>query len=182
MNLQEALAEIESPEFDTNVNVVSGSRAFFRAVAKEPSVIEASRLILESGDVREVMLGRIIELSAANIDMSYENPHDTPLAVLLWLTYYSAPELCKVAALYAANAANCWYATKLANNIIAPQSARKTRANVMVGGDVGNIGTSSSLTTIIRMMDYSKRYRFLDRAVPKFASTKIQDLSFGVSS
>ena len=182
MNWQEALAEIESAEFDINVNVVSGLKAFFRAVDKEPSVKEARRFMMESGECREEVLGRICDLATTEIDFRYENPHDTPLATLLWITYYEVPQFANLAAHYIAAAPNCWYASKLAKNIMASLATENNSVRVDIIGDPGATGTSSSAPTVITMMDFSRKYRFLNNAVLSLSSSKIQSHAFGENS
>ena len=72
MNWQEALEEIQSVEFDVNLNVVSGTNAFFQAVAQEPAVLEACRELRQSGEVREDALGRIHQLVKQETDPRFE--------------------------------------------------------------------------------------------------------------
>ena len=120
MNWQEAIEEIQSVEFDVNLNVVSGTNAFFRAVAQEPAVLEACRELLQSGEVREDALGRIYDLVKQDTDPRFENPNDTPLAILLWLTTFAAPDYTKRAAAQVDLAQRCWYAKKLAQRILNP--------------------------------------------------------------
>ena len=120
MNWQEALEEIQSVEFDVNLNVVSGTNAFFQAVAQEPAVLEECRELRQSGEVREDALGRIHELVKQETDPRFENPNDTPLAVLLWLTAFAAPDCTKRAAAQVDLAPRCWYAKKLAQRILNP--------------------------------------------------------------
>ena len=165
MTWQEALAQIESPEFDASVNVVSGMKAFLRAVDKEPSVKEARRLLMESGD-KEEALGRIFDLATTDIDPRYENPHDTPLAVLLWLTYYTAPEFANVAAHYTASAPNCWYANKLATEITTPPPVESRNFWIDVGGKDWNIAKSSATAASFNMIDTGAKFRFLPGAGP----------------
>ena len=91
MNWQEALNEIQSVEFDVNLNVVSSTDAFFEAVAREPAVLEAYDQMRNSGDLREEALGRLCDLnqslalSLAGLDRTQvlstgqtENSNDTP--------------------------------------------------------------------------------------------------------
>ena len=119
MNWQDALAHVESIEFDAKVNVVSGTKAFFRAVSNDPVVLELHRQAQDSGELREEVLGRIYDLAVQGIDRRYENPNDTPLATLLWLTCRTAPDFVQAAAHYTARAPQCWYARNLAQRIIA---------------------------------------------------------------
>ena len=120
MNWQEALEEIQSVEFDVNLNVVSGTNAFFRAVAREPIVLGIYQEMRESGELREEILGRVYDLAAQEIDLRYENPNDTPLAVYLWLTYFGAPDFAAMTAVRVDQAPQCWYARKLSRRILEP--------------------------------------------------------------
>lgn len=120
MNWQEAQQRIHSPQFDAELNVVSGTNAFFRAVRNEPAVKFSLRLMKESGDLQEQVLDRLHDLAAQDTDPSYENPYDTPLAVLLWLTHYSGYDSSILGAQYVNLAPRCWYASKLAQHIINP--------------------------------------------------------------
>ena len=128
MNWQDALAHIESIEFDAKVNVVSSEKAFFREVAQDPVALELCRQVKDSGDLQELTLDRIHDLAGREIDRRYGNPNDTPLAVLLWLTCRAAPEAGPVAAHYIARAPQCWYARKLAQRIMVPPAAAGTNA------------------------------------------------------
>ena len=106
---QESLEYLESEDFDFQVNVVSSDKQFFRAVAHNPVVLDLHQRLSKSGELREEVLDRIYDLATSEIDLRYENPNDTQLAVLLWLTYYTAPEAVKVAAHYTSKAPQCWY-------------------------------------------------------------------------
>ena len=120
MNWENVLDEIQSPKFDAALNVVSSTNGFFHEVGKHPTVREAYRQMHDSGEVREDAIGRIYDLSRREIDFRYENPHDTELAVLLWLMNYAANDNVQVAAAYVDQAPQCWYAKKLAQRILNP--------------------------------------------------------------
>lgn len=121
MNWQEALTEIESPQFAARLNIVSSAKAFFREVAQDPVVAELYRQAKDSGALQELTLDRIHDLAGQEIDRRYENPNDTPLAVLLWLTCHTAPDAGPIAAHYIARAPQCWYARKLARWLLEPR-------------------------------------------------------------
>ena len=160
MMWQKALEQIQSPEFDANVNVVSGIRSFIRAVDRDHEVRRVRQLMLESGELRENVLGYISDLALADIDIRYENPNDTPLAVLLWLTYYTAPEFSKLAAHYTAGAPNCWYAHKLARIILEPNPADTANEFVSVEPQTWNIGNSLLTASSIYMFDAGNKLRY----------------------
>ena len=120
MNWQEALSEIQSVEFDFDLNVLSGTNAFLEAVSRHPTVLEAYDLMRDTGELREEALGRLSDLVWADTDPRYENPNDTPLAVLLWLTNFAANDLAATAAGWVDQAPRCWHAKKLAQRILNP--------------------------------------------------------------
>ena len=122
MKWHEAIEEIHSVPFSVNLSMVSGTNAYFRAVSKHPVVKEAYRQITESGELREDAIGRIYALACQEVDPQFENPNDTPLAVLLWLTTFAAPDIAQVAATYVDHAPQCWYAKDLAERILNPPS------------------------------------------------------------
>lgn len=120
MSWEQALTEIESHRFDDNLSVVSGMRAFYRAAANEPACMELYSTMLVSGDAREEVLGHIVDMSQLEVDKRFENPNDTSLAILLWLTGYAAPDFVGLAADVVDRAPQCWYAKKLARRILVP--------------------------------------------------------------
>ena len=120
MNWQEALEQIQSVELDVNLNVVSSTDSFFEAVAREPAVLSAYALMRESGELREEALGKLSDLVWTETDASYENPNDTSLAVLLWLTNFAANDFATIAAGWVDQAPRCWHAKKLAQRILNP--------------------------------------------------------------
>ncbi len=135
MNWENVLDEIQSPKFDAALNVVSSTNGFFQAVEKHPTVREAFRQMLGSGEVREDAIGRIFDLASREIDLEFENPHDTALAVLLWLTTFAANNNLQVAAAYVARAPQCWYAKKLAQRILNPPQAHSTPWNFVLSDE-----------------------------------------------
>ena len=95
-------------------------RAFFAAAAKEPAALTLYGTMRTSGEAREEVVGRIHDLSQLEVDRRYENPNDTALAILLWLTNFAAPEFVQMAADLVDRAPQCWYAKKLARRILMP--------------------------------------------------------------
>ena len=129
MNWKDALNEIESVEFDIRINVVSSFRLFLNAARQEPAVIGLYQELQQSGEVAEEILGRVCELSQLSIDARYGHPADTTLAILLWMLSLRQRTYAEIAANYVESAKNCWYAWKMAKEVIAPVSVS--------GGDIG---------------------------------------------
>lgn len=136
MNWKNALAEIESLEFDVRINVVSSFRLFLNAARKEPAVIALYQELQQSGEVAEEILGRVCELSQLSIDARYGHPADTALTILLWMLSLRQRTYAEIAANYIESVENCWYAQKMAKEVLAPVS--------LLGGDIGGNETSDA--------------------------------------
>jgi hypothetical protein len=121
---------------------VSGYRAFFKAVSKEPSVRTLLKAMQTSGEAVEHVLGRIHDLSLLEIDRRYENPNDTALAILLWVTSFTSSDYAQLAADLVNRAPQCWYARKLARRILVPPPVSSGDSWVN-GPRVGPINTTS---------------------------------------
>ena len=120
VNWLEAINAIHSVEFDVTLNVVSSTDSFFEAVRRDPAVLEAYSRMLESGELREEAMGRLYDLARMETDPRFENPNDTPLAVLLWLTNFAANEFVDNAASWVDQVPRCWHAKELAQRIMNP--------------------------------------------------------------
>ena len=182
MKWQEALARIESPQFAAYLNVVSSERAFFRAVAREPVVLDLYGQLQGSGELREEILGRISDLANQKIDMNYENPHDTALATLLWLTCYASPDFLELACLYTSSAPNCWYAHKLANRILVPTTVQSVDLQVENNDNPSPLNHSSAPASTMYMMDYSTKYHLPDKVDLSLESSDSDHHSIGAAS
>ena len=183
MNTEEALAYIESPRFDAELNVVSGSKAFFRAVANEPAVQISLSSLRESGPLREEVLGRICDLAASETDPRYENPNDSALAALLWLTCFADPDFARLGAHYVERAPRCWYARKLACQIINPTATGSTMSSVRSGLETQASIKNSSFVKTVDMVPSAPRARFVSvrlsqgHGIPESHAAKSFDLS-----
>ena len=144
MNWQEALEEIRSIEFDVSLNVVSGTNNYFRAAAQHPAVQDAYRQMIGSGELGEEAINLIYDLANEEVDPQFENPHDTPLAVLLWLVNFAAPGNVELAATYVDQAPYCWYSKKLAQRILNPPRSATANPMISQGQHEFRINKSSS--------------------------------------
>lgn len=133
MNWEEAISYIESPLFDAELNMVSGTSAFLRTARKQPAVQQALLAMRESGEHREEVLDRVYHMAMEETDPRYENPNDTPLAVLLWLTCYTEPDLARLGARFVEHAPRCWYASRLARHINSPPATNSIGCLVRAG-------------------------------------------------
>lgn len=151
MGLTQALHEIKSHEFAARLNVVSGTRSFFAAANKEPAVMSLCEDMSKSGEAREEVLGHIHDLSQLAVDRRYENPNDAALAILLWLTRFTAPDYSQIAADLVDQAPQCWYAKKLARRILLPPPVASGNSPVSASLDLGRPECMSSVDVSIMM-------------------------------
>ena len=121
MSWEQALAEIESAEFDARLNVASSARGFFKAAARQPAVADLLAYLDESGESGEELLGRLYQHSRLTIDLRYRHPKDTALAIILWVIVSDKPEYGQLAAQFVDLAPNCWYSKKMARDILDPE-------------------------------------------------------------
>lgn len=159
MNWQPELSKIENPEFDIRLNVVSSAQGFFKALAKDPSVIELYIRMVDAPDAGEEVLGLIYDLSHLAVDGRYENPKDTQLAALLWLAYFAKPDYVQIAASYVARAPQCWYAKKLAHRILNPPPVSSGASWVWAHEEVSQSAPTSSGDTVITIIPMTQHSR-----------------------
>ena len=173
MNWDEALSHIQSRAFDVELNVVSGTNAFFKAVSNDPVVLDSLRMMRETGAHWEEVLGCISHLSSLEYDPQYTNPNDTALAVLLWLTRYVDPDVALLGAHYVGQAGQCWYADKLAQQIVNPPPAASSERQIATNDShrvSSNISTTvdkmNVLPPVMKVLVVSPSSGAFDRAGP----------------
>lgn len=120
MTIEDTFGQIEAAEFAAKLNLASSPRAFFRWLGRDSAVDRLRGEMRTSGENTEKVLSRIVDLSLQPIDERYENPHDSALAALLWVTCSAAPEFAESAAVSVNQAPGTWYAKKLAHQVLTP--------------------------------------------------------------
>ena len=130
MNWQQEATEIESIEFDVQLNVVSSFKLFLNAARKEPSVIALYQALQASEEVADAVLDRVCELSRRQIDTRYANTNDTALTVYLWLLSVCRPTHATIGSLCVVGAANCHYAWKVARSVLLPSLAPQSSGDI----------------------------------------------------
>lgn len=119
MEISDDLAIIESRQFAAELNVVSSTEAFYRAVSRNPVVVRVLEKLRTSGEAVEELVGRVLDLCAVSTDPRYENPYDAALVAYLWLAYYGSEGLSQSLATTVDKTSGTWYAKKLAFRILA---------------------------------------------------------------
>lgn len=117
MNIDEAIAEIESTSIAARLGVASDLRTFVAGMKLEPAVCSLYESMHEPESLGRV-LSRISALSRRQADYRYENPWDTALAVYLWMVAHRDRERAKLAAAIVSHAPQCWWAAKLSRKLL----------------------------------------------------------------
>ncbi len=111
---EESLDYVYSSKFDAELNVVSGTNAYFRVLQNELVVQYLIKTAKNSDILQKNILERIYAMSQLKLDNEYANPNDTAMAVSLWILWNSNLNYAYVGAEYIKNTLNLWYASKLA--------------------------------------------------------------------
>ena len=117
------------------------------------------------------------DLAMAETDPDYQNPNDTPLAVLLWLTYFTHPDFARVGAHYVERAPRCLYANKLAHHIMNPMPTMSSDS----WGQPDTVNRvnfrSSSNSESVNMVSRTAKFRVT--GVPSIAVSGVAALEIG---
>ncbi|MBI3943361.1 MAG: hypothetical protein HY326_10150 [Chloroflexi bacterium] len=171
MNIPEIMAYIESYEFDARLNVASDFRTFLRGIQQQKAVIDLLK-ILDTTEAREEVVFRIADLARQQVDPAYENRWDTALAVYLWLLNQVDLDLSKSGARYVLNAPQCWWALKLARQVLQTEPT-VTHADFT---QYGVLWSFSSSTDVSRVQDTENVWDYVG-----FISTETRRLGSVVS-
>jgi hypothetical protein len=114
---EQLFEKLESDRFSATLNVVSGLKQFVRALS---SAVEVQELLasVRSGMDPGVVAERLDQVASRETDPAYENPWDVALAAYLHVLNQVDPKQAPICAERALNCPNCWWSTKLADNIL----------------------------------------------------------------
>jgi hypothetical protein len=118
----ELFQAIECANLSAQVNVVSGYNQFVRALVAQPEVQMLLGAVRSQEDAAELLL-RVLNTLRVPHDPAYENPHDVALAAYLWVLSKTDPKLAHEAASQVLACPGCWWAHKLAENLLAATTA-----------------------------------------------------------
>lgn len=119
----EIFAELESKEFIATVNLASDLQSFLAFAEVQKPVLRLMDQLNDPG-MGEFLLQAIVSYENHAFYPDYENPYDTPIAVLLWLLHKVDLRLAQFAAGKVFGFANCWWARKIASDVLSAQNVR----------------------------------------------------------
>lgn len=111
MILRDLIPLIEAPLFATQLNLASGSKAFYRNLRDHPLIQDLCKQ-LGNRDVAEALVGHLHDISVRPIDPRYENPLDAAMAAYLAALEDTHFEFAVAAASWVSKAKNCWWAAE----------------------------------------------------------------------
>ncbi len=133
MTLNAAMEAIESYGFAAEVNLASGSLLFHDALRKHHLVSELLENLKLHG-ATETLLKRISHLSARQIHLDFENPHDVALAAYLTALELYDLDSASLGAEAVGHARNCWWAAEVSRRILQrPKAIREAPHLATVG-------------------------------------------------
>jgi hypothetical protein len=115
--LEDLFQTIESHEFSATVNLASNFRTFLHILGSEQPVQSLARQ-LDDPAAREAVYSRVFALLKDQGEEAYEHPWDSALAAYLWLLAEHDRDLAKAAAAKVLEAPRCWWARKMAEQIL----------------------------------------------------------------
>lgn len=147
--LDAVFAVLEGSRFAAEVNVASNLKIFLRALVSQPAVQELATAMSVRG-VCEQVCERVEELARQEILAEYEHPSDAAMAAYLWLLSTRDEELAARAASRVTVCPNCWWAAKVAENILSSSScqlASGSSSATMNGQPPTPVGNAASSPT-----------------------------------
>lgn len=119
MKLVELLKQIESVQFDTYLNSLSGFKIFLISLQNSELIKHLIQETRFSSAKQEIVLKRLMALLEQEANPSYTHPQDTAIAAYLYvLDGSNATELVRAVAEGVKNVPNLWWSRMVATNII----------------------------------------------------------------
>lgn len=115
--LEELFQVVESDRFSALVNLASSYKLFLRALAAQPEVGQLAQA-MQTGETRKAVCDRALALAEAAGESGREHPADSALAAYLWLLSRADRPLAAAAAARVAKVPGCWWARKLAEEVL----------------------------------------------------------------
>ncbi|NER35600.1 MAG: hypothetical protein F6J93_16675 [Oscillatoria sp. SIO1A7] len=109
---------IESRRLDAILNAASSFSLFLKGVHQETATRQLVEEMQKSPRNVWLVLQKTVELSQKKIDLQYQHPWDTALTIYMWALSLVNLEVAGIAAAFVEEADNCWWAKKLAYNIL----------------------------------------------------------------
>ena len=132
MTLDELMQAIETHQFAAELNVVSGTSAFYRALRNHHFFGELTSTLKDRSS-REALTARLLKLCNEQIDPQYENPFDTAMTIYLTaLDDSDNPAALAHIADSVSKAPNCWWAAETAERILS--KVKMQRQRIKLGG------------------------------------------------
>lgn len=127
MKSEGVFEHIESLAFSTHVNIASDFRSFVDVLDDQECVRVLLANINSTDDYLEV-LHHVIELCDATIDERYRHPMDSALAAFLYVLRQKHFKIALVAAENVKHVPNLWWASMMAEEVIANSRVEKDMA------------------------------------------------------
>lgn len=117
MSIKEVFRKIEGHDFSAQLNLAPNIRNFFRYAEKQECVQQLKQLLKDTENITATLI-RITKLVGEKVDVRYENPYDTAIAIYTWALFIENRTAGKIAAEYATEIKQGWWTPKYAQQIL----------------------------------------------------------------
>lgn len=117
LSIREIFRNIESHDLAADLNLALNLSRFFKIANEQESVQNLKSLIKDLKNINIILL-RIKWLTEEKVDLRYENPNDTAITIYTWVLLSEHTQAGKIAAEYAINLRQGWWAIKYARNVL----------------------------------------------------------------
>jgi hypothetical protein len=115
--LDELLQAVESDRFSALVNLASSYKLFVRALSAQPEVGQLAQ-VMQATEAKKAVADRALTLVGVAAEAGREHPGDSALAAYLWLLNRADRGLAILAAERVAEVPGCWWARKVAEEVL----------------------------------------------------------------
>lgn len=115
--LDELFQALESDRFSALVNLASSYKLLLRALAAQPEVGLLGQA-MQTAEAKKAVCDRAVALAGAAGEPGREHPGDSALAAYLWVLNRADRPLAAVAAERVAKVPGCWWARKVAEEVL----------------------------------------------------------------
>lgn len=115
--LDELFQAVESDRFSALVNLASSYKLFLRALTAQPEVGQLAQA-MQTTEAKKAVCDRALILAGFPGEAGREHPGDSALAAYLWLLHRADRGLAVLAAERVAEVPGCWWAKKVAEEVL----------------------------------------------------------------
>ena len=136
---------IESADFSAEVSAQSGFYQFLNGLRTHVAVETLADAVQRQRSHRAMIVSRVLTIADQRIDMRYEHPADTALAVYLLVLASVDEKLFEITRSVVGMLPNCWWASRIASKSLTTTTAESREECVSVRNSGAPEAVSSNM-------------------------------------